>query len=281
MGKKPAPKVPKRSRPPRSSKPKTEEDLFAAEHAGLARRAEKIQAKMRTGAKVTDQELRILDAITEGHGPNVGKQAGDDEDEEDAKAPPDVLLPSLRQIAAVLGIHHNTMGNWKAKGIEPVGTMPWSLKAFLLILRPANKLPECHPTTDKAKALWKWAFGVPGAGSVNPDDPAHGPTMGWSEERDRQAALKERTARKVAELELDRKKGAYYDADEVRAMLASLRGTVVGELSSVQNVANQVRGLTPNQRAELAEQLMAWQAEVKQRLAGKAAAAQEAKRAPG
>jgi hypothetical protein len=235
----------------------------------LAKRAAKIKEKLRLGQATTEQEVRVLDAIMEGHGPNADVGADAADDEQDA-APEDVLLPSVRKIAEVLGVHHNTLGNWKKKGLEPVGTMPWSLKAFLLILRPANKLTECHPTTDKAKALWKWAFGVRGLGSVNPDDPAHGPTIGWSEERDRQAALKERTARKSAELELDKKRGLYYDADEVRGMLTDLRNDVVGEISSVQTVANQVRGLTPVQRAELADLLMEWQAAAKKRISGNA-----------
>ena len=201
----------------------------------------------------------------------------------DPASPPDILSKNMRSIARLLGVHVNTLTNWKSKGIEPPGVTPYSLKSFCLLLRPANKLSECRPANEKVRAIWSWAFGATDGGSVNPDDPAHGPVVGWSEERDRQAALKERTVRKSAELELDKKLGLYYDADEVRTMLFDLRAVVVGELSTVQNIANQVRGLTVTQRADLAESLMQWQADAKQRIAGKSmiTKAKEQPRAPG
>lgn len=196
---------------------------------------------------------------------------------DDAPSPPDVRLPSLRKIAEALGVHYNTVDNWKRKGIEPVGTSPWSLKAFLLILRPANKLSECRPTTAQAKALWQWAFGVRGMGSVNPDDPAHGPTVGWGEERDRQGALKEMTARKSAWLDLEKKAGRLKDDAAVRELLGELRQITLGELSTVQSVANLVKGLSPTQRADLAEQLTAWQMQARARIAKKSDALTAAK----
>jgi len=161
-------------------------------------------ARLKAGKRLTKSELDLVRRVL----PDSIKDAPAAPPEpEDKAAPPDVLLRSLRKIAEHLGIHYNTLDNWRRKGIEPVGTTPWSLKAFLLVLRPANKLSECRPTTAEAKALWQWAFGVRGLGSVNPDDPAHGPTVGWGEERDRQGALKELTARKSAWLDLEKKAG--------------------------------------------------------------------------
>jgi hypothetical protein len=247
----------------------------------VGQRAAEIQDRMRLGKPVSPDEVRVLDAYLQGHGPTAVTQAGNAQPAEDDKAPEDVLCRSQNEIAALLGLHKNTLTNWKAKGIEPVGTMPWSLKAFLVMLRPKNKLPECAPTTPRAKALWKWAWGVPGQGSLNPDDPAHGAVIGWSEERDRQGALKEKVARQSAQVDLEKKLGRLKDDDEVRADLRALANLVIGELSSVQNIANQVRGLAPTQRADLGDALTQWQSDAKARIAAVAAKYAKAKETIG
>lgn len=194
---------------------------------------------------------------------------------DDPKSPPDVTAKSLREMARLLGVHYNTLDNWKRKGLEPPGAVPWSLKAYCLLLRPSGKLTECRPTTEKVRAIHEWAFGATKGGSANPDDPAHGRTVGWVEEDKRQSALSKLEIRKQERMKTEQMAGRLKDDDEVRAMLRDLHNLVVGELSSVQNVANQVRGLTPAQRADIGDALTEWQTEAKQRIAQ--AAAQHAK----
>jgi O6-methylguanine-DNA--protein-cysteine methyltransferase len=188
---------------------------------------------------------------------------------DDDKAPPDVFANSQNHIAQLLDLHKNTLTNWKARGIEPIGKPPWSIKAFLLLLRRKSKLGECRATTPQVKLLWKWAWGSAGEGSLNPDDPAHGQTENWSEERERQGALKELSARKSLNLDLEKKAGRLKDDDAVRGMLRELRQITLGELSTVQQIANQVRDLTPTQRADLADQLTAWQGQARKRITEK------------
>lgn len=264
----------KRAKPSPAKTVAPEDDL-------IGQRAAEIQERMRAGKPVSPAEVLVLDAYLQGHGPAAVEQAANAAPVEDDKSPEDVLCRSQNEIATLLGLHKNTLTNWKAKGIEPVGTVPWSLKAFLVMLRPKNKLPECAPTTAKAKALWKWAWGVPGQGSLNPDDPAHGAVIGWSEERDRQGALKEKVARQSAQVDLEKKLGRLKDDDDVRQMLVDLRHVVIGELSSVQNVATQVKGLSIAQRADLADLLMQWQTEAKSRIADGTIAVMAAKEPAG
>lgn len=195
----------------------------------------------------------------------AGKAKATDQD----GGPPDVFAKSQNHIATLLGLHKNTLTNWKAKGIEPIGKAPWSVKAFLLLLRRRGKLGECRAATPPMKLLWKWAWGSAGEGSLNPDDPAHGQTENWSEERERQGALKELSARKSLNLDLEKKAGRLKEDDAVRSMLRELRQIVLGELSTVQGIANQVRNLTPTQRADLADLLTAWQAQARKRIAEK------------
>lgn len=186
----------------------------------------------------------------------------------DPKSPPDLKAKSLRDLARILGLHYNSLDNWRKRGIRPAeDAPPYSLKAFCLLLRPAHKLPECHPVTQPAKAIWRWAFGASDGGSVNPDDPAHGPTQGWNEEDKRQAALAKLEVRRQERMKTELLAGTLKDDADVRDMLRSLRHVVTGELSSVQNVANQVRGLTPGQRADLADALAEWQTAACKRIA--------------
>jgi hypothetical protein len=201
--------------------------------------------------------------------PEVDDRQGDgNEVAVDPKAPPDVQAKSLRDLARLLGVHYNTLSNWKGRGVEPVESAPpYSLKAFCLLLRPAHKLPECHPTVPKVRAIWQWAFGASDGGSINPDDPAHGPTQGWNEEDKRQAALAKLEVRRQERMKTDTLAGRLKDDAEVRASLRELLGFVTGELSSVQTVANLVRGLTPTQRADLGDALMEWQSTARTRIA--------------
>jgi O6-methylguanine-DNA--protein-cysteine methyltransferase len=233
----------------------------------LAKRAAKIQERMRLGEDVSPDEVRVLDAFLEGHGPSASQKAARAEPDPDDKSPPDVFARSQNHIAALLDLHKNTLTNWKAKGIEPIGAAPWSLKAFLLLLRRKAKLGECRATTPAVKELWKWAWGSAGEGSLNPDDPAHGKTENWSEERERQGALKEMTARKSLNMDLEKKAGNLKEDEAVRTMLRELRHIALGELSTVQQIANQVRNLTPTARADLADLLTAWQAQARKRIA--------------
>jgi hypothetical protein len=249
-----------------------------------AKAVEEIQLRMRAGAVTSPEEIRRVDRFMDGHGPGGSRHVlgndDDDGEEERRPMPPDVTVTSMRSMAEALGVHYNTITNWKAKGIEPIGKSPFSVGAYLLILRPYNKLPECHPTASTVRKLWRWAFGGGEEGSANPDDPAHAPTRGWGEERDRQAALKERSNRKIVQFDLDKKRGALFDADEVRTRLRALRHLVVGQLSTVQHVANRVRGLNPTQRAELADELLKWQAEAKAKIAASSAALVKQAEAP-
>lgn len=233
----------------------------------LAKRAAKIQERMRLGEAVSPDEVRVLDAFMEGNGPTAAAQAGREIDEDDENAPDDVFARSQNQLADMLSLHPNTLTNWKAKGIEPIGKSPWSLKAFLLLLRRKGKLGECRATVPAVREVWKWAWGSAGEGSLNPDDPAHGQTENWGEERERQGALKELVARKSLKLDLEKKAGSLKEDEVVRAMLRELRQLVLGELSTVQQIANQVRNLTPTQRADLADLLTAWQGQARKRIA--------------
>lgn len=190
-------------------------------------------------------------------------------DPDDVKSPPDVEARSQSHIAQLLELHKNTLTNWKARGIEPIGNPPWSIKAFLLLLRRKGKLGECRATTPAVKLLWKWAWGSKGEGSLNPDDPHHGATENWEEERNRQGALKEKEARISLRMDVEKKAGRLKEDDEVRKILRELRHIVLGELSTVQGIANQVRNLTPTQRADLADLLTAWQTQARKRIADK------------
>jgi len=243
----------------------------------LAKRAAKIQERMRLGEAVSPDEVRILDAFMEGHGPAAAAQAGREPDDDDENAPDDVFARSQNQIAQLLDLHKNTLTNWKARGIEPIGNPPWSIKAFLLLLRRKSKLGECRATTPQVRLLWKWAWGSAGEGSLNPDDPAHGATENWEEERSRQGALKEKEARISLRMDVEKKAGRLKDDEAVRGMLRELRQITLGELSTVQGIANQVRGLTPSQRADLADLLTAWQAQARKRIADKTDALMAAK----
>lgn len=243
----------------------------------LAKRAAKIQDRMRTGQAVSPDEVRILDAFMEGHGPAAAEQAGHEPDDDDEHAPDDVFARTQTHIAQLLDLHKNTLTNWKAKGIEPIGNPPWSIKAFLLLLRRKSKLGECRATTPAVKLLWKWAWGSAGEGSLNPDDPAHGATENWEEERSRQGALKEKEARLSLRMDVEKKAGRLKEDEAVRTTLRELRQVTTGELSTVQSVANQVRNLTPGQRADLADLLTAWQAHARKRITEKSDALMAAK----
>jgi hypothetical protein len=192
---------------------------------------------------------------------------------DDPKAPPDVKAKSLRDLARILGIHYNTLDNWKRRGVEPIeDAPPYSLKSFCLLLRPAYKLPECHPTTAAVKAIWRWAFGATEGGSINPDDPAHGPTQGWTEEDKRQAALARLEVRKQERMKTLQMAGTLKEDAEVRDVLRVMRQLVITEMSSVQHVASSVRGLTPAQRADLADALAEWQTAAAKRISDSTAA---------
>ncbi len=235
----------------------------------FAKRAAKIQDRMRLGEAVSADEVRVLDAFMEGHGPAAAAQAGRAEPDDDEDAPDDVFAKNQNHIAQLLELHKNTLTNWKARGIEPIGNAPWSIKAFLLLLRRKGKLGECRATTPAVKLLWKWAWGSKGEGSLNPDDPHHGATENWEEERARQGALKEKESRISLRMDVDKKAGKLKDDEAVRAMLRELRQITTGELSTVQSVANQVRNLTPTQRADLADLLTAWQNQARKRITEK------------
>jgi hypothetical protein len=231
-------------------------------------RAKRIQDKMREGKPVTPMEVAHLDAALEGVGPAGVAQAGAppeggeifgdgglDDVLDSLGAPPrppppdDVLVTTAKALAVLSGLHENTIGNYKKRCIEPLGSRPWSLKAWYLLLRQNGLLGETKPRDKRAQAMRAWAFG--NGDATDPNDPAHLPPVGWGDERSRQGALKDKAQRQQAEIELQTMQRERIPIEEYRKRWAARAQQVLVAIEGFMSVVKDVPDLTEPQRVAL------------------------------
>lgn len=222
-----------------------------------------IQAKLALGKPLGDDERAKVDEVLFEAVP----VRRDPDDEPEEGEPDDIACGSQRALADACGVHQNTIGNWKRDGIAPLGEPPFSLKAYFLLLRRRSHLGECKPTRKDALDLWRWAFGAGAGKSLNPDDPVHPPPLDWNGEKDRQGALGALSQRRRLQIEVETLEGARLPTTAVRTTLHDLADEVKGVLAGFLNVPGQVKGLTPEQRADLSDAIQAQIATAQDQLA--------------
>jgi hypothetical protein len=177
-----------------------------------------------------------------------------------------VTAGTQKQLALLSGVHENTLGNWKRRGIEPAGGKPWSLTAWFLLLRKHGVLSETKPTKPAAQAIRAWCFG--NGDSADPNDPAHSPPQGWTEEQQRQNSLKTKAARLKEEIELETLRHERITIEEYRRRWGRKAQAVMVAIESFMGVTGQVAGLTEDQRKALNQALRARIREVRLRIVG-------------
>lgn len=213
-----------------------------------------LQERMKRGENLRAEELRFLDSYLEGNGP--GALRGEPEELQEGE-PADILCRDQKHLAVVAGIHENTVGKWKREGLADPGAKPISLRAYFLLLRRRGKLAECKPPQAKARELLRWVFGGAGEPSYNPDDPSHPPPESWAGEKDRQGALKGKTDRQMAEVELETLNKERIPVAVVSERLRKLAAEVRATLTDFMSVASAVKDLTPKQRIAVSEAIAA------------------------
>jgi hypothetical protein len=215
-----------------------------------ATRVEDLAAKLAKGGALSATEReRASEALFEAVPTRIAEpmEPGDGE-------PPDLVCGSQRALAEACGVHQNTIGNWKKRGVEPFGEPPYSLKAYYLLLRRRGLLGDCKPRSKLAHELWAWCFGARGGeDATNPDDPTHAPPVGWSQEKERQTALAAKIQRQRLQVEVETLEGERIPTETVRVRLRDLVDQVTGVLAGFLAVPAQMPGLNPDQLADLSD----------------------------
>lgn len=223
-------------------------------NALMAQSVESIRKKAAAGKPLSKAELAQVDEFLYENTP----MRVDPEKVDEPGEPPDILCQTQRAIADSAGLHVNTVTNWKNTRIAPLDTPPpYSLKGYFLGLRRRGRLGDCKPTKQNAHALWRWCFGAGAGDAINPDDPVHPAPHGWGEEKERQAALGTLEMRRKQRIEVETLDGSRIPAEAVTSRLEQLVDEVKGVLGGFLAVASKVKGLTPEQRADLSDTIQA------------------------
>lgn len=229
-----------------------------------AQSVEALRKKLAAGKALTKGEL---DQVEEHLYETIPMAVKPDAKAPEPGEPADVRCKTQRALAEATGLHVNTITNWKNQGIAPLGDAPYSLKAYFLLLRRRGRLGECKPLTKNAHELWRWSFGAGAGDSINPDDPVHPAPVGWSEEKERQAALQTLETRRKARIEVETLDEQRIPADLVTKRLRDLVDDVKSVLGGFLAVPGKVKDLTVDQRADLSEAIQAQIAEAQGALA--------------
>lgn len=231
-----------------------------------ARAAVVTKRKLARGEPVTPEEVRGLEVATDLLGPAGVDRAGRAMDEERPEgAPEDAFATTQKGMAQLSGVHENTLGNWKRRGIEPGGGKPWSITAWFLLLRQHGLLSETKPTRKDVQEIRAWCFG--NGEASDPNDPAHSPPRGWGEEQSRQGALKTKANRIKEEIELATLRRERIPLEAYRERWARRAQQVLTAIESFMSIPRDVPDLTEPQRVAMNTALRAKIRDVRQRLA--------------
>lgn len=219
----------------------------------LARAVQAIREKQTRGQPLKPGDLRVLEQFEASLAPEAAAAPAP----VDPKEPPDLAFKDYKHGAKILGVHENSIGNWKRElGVEPLGEAPFSMKAYCLLLRRCGRLGSCKPSPEM-HAIWLWAWRHGSEDAVNPDDPTHHAPANWKEEKERQDALRALEERQKARKENQTLDWTLLPTELVIERMRTLAHDLKSRLPELLAATNQIEGLTPTQRADLSDKLQA------------------------